>query len=66
MGVRIDELELGEVTAAEFLIELRRIADALQKPELCRERKGAAECTLSSFHSGYHVTADGKVHWLDE
>jgi hypothetical protein len=66
MGVNLADLELGEITAGDFLIELRRIADALDRGRLCGERKDAAVCALADRHVGYHVTADGKVHWLDD
>ena len=58
--------QLPDISAADFLIELRRIADALERGSKCNERNGTATCGLSDRHVGYHVTADGKVHWLDE
>ena len=58
--------QLQDITAADFLIELRRIADALERGTRCSERKGDAVCALTDHHIGYHVTGDGRVHWLDE
>ncbi len=63
--------ELKDVTPADFLIELRRIADALEaqvRPEVCGEMHNAAgkPCVLGELHVGHHVTADGRLHWLDD
>ena len=50
----------------DLVIEVRRIADALERGTRCNERQGDAVCGLSDRHVGYHVTGDGRVHWLDE
>jgi hypothetical protein len=66
VGVSVAGVEPEEVTAGAILLELRRIADALEKPAVCSERKDDGVCALRDGHVGYHVTADGRVHWLDE
>ena len=56
-------------TAADFLIELRRIADALEAAggkQRCAAHLGDAACYLADRHVGHHITADGKRYWLDE
>lgn len=62
--------QLKDITPADFLIELRRIADALEaqvRSTACGEthRTGGA-CVLNDRHVGHHATGDGRLHWLDE
>lgn len=56
-----------EATLGDLLVQLRRIADAFdaQNPH-CEATKGQAVCFLLPIHVGYHVTADGRHHWLDD
>ena len=61
--------QLKDITAADFLIELRRIADALEAAggtQRCAAHLGTAACYLADRHVGHHITADGKRYWLDE
>lgn len=54
---------------ADAMTELRRIADALESvtgKRTCDGVRDRAVCALLPDHVGYHVTADGRVHWLDE
>lgn len=54
-------------TMGDLLVQFRRIADALEsKVDRCGEKKGQATCGLLPTHIGYHVTPDGRTHWLDE
>lgn len=68
----LQQLQSGEaITAADFLIELRRIADAVEalaggkahcdgvNPET------GQPCVLGFSHVGYHVPQDGRTPWLD-
>ena len=62
--------QLKEPAAAEFLIEVRRIADALErlagKPHCDGINPETGEqCALGETHVGYHVPADGRKPWLD-
>lgn len=57
-------------TVGDLLIEFRRIADALEsiagnKKKCYGETEGAA-CALPPDHVGHHVSADGRLHWLDK
>lgn len=54
-------------TLGDILVQVRRIADALdaQNPH-CEEKQGDHVCFLLPRHVGYHVTADGRLHWLDD
>ena len=62
--------QLTDISAADFLIELRRIADALEtraRPTACGEQHASGKpCVLNERHVGHHATADGRLHWLDE
>lgn len=59
----------GTITPADFLIEVRRIADALEaangKPG-CDGVKNGKACVLDPDHVGHHASRDGRLHWLDE
>ncbi len=63
--------QLKEPAAAEFLIEVRRIADALEylagKTGLCEgvNPETGEKCVLGVTHVGYHVPKDGRKPWLD-
>lgn len=61
------ELPAPEASLGDVLVQLRRIADALdaQNPH-CDAAKGGSLCFLLPRHVGYHVTADGRTHWLDD
>jgi hypothetical protein len=62
--------QLKDISAADFLIELRRIADALEtqvRPTACGEQHASGKpCILDERHVGHHATSDGRLHWLDE
>jgi hypothetical protein len=49
---------------------LSRIADALEaqvRPAACGEtHKTGAKCALDDRHYAHHVSADGKLRWLDD
>lgn len=61
------EVPAAEVTLADLLIQLRRIADALEaKVDRCGELRGESVCSLLPGHRGFHVTADGRDMWLDD
>lgn len=53
----------------DLLIELRRIADALESftgKKSCDGVKNSKPCVLDPDHVGHHVSADGRIHWLDD
>jgi hypothetical protein len=60
----------GDVASAS-LIELRRIADALEiiagAKHGCdgENPENGQPCVLAEGHVGYHVPADGRKPWLD-
>lgn len=62
---------LEGTTADQFLIEVRRIADALEtlagKTGLCdgTNPETGEQCVLGELHVGYHVPKDGRKPWLD-
>ena len=57
-------------TIDDLLIEVRRIADALEaqvRAKVCGEMHTAGKpCILDDRHVGHHATSDGRLHWLDE
>ncbi len=61
----------GTIIPADFLIEVRRIADALEflagKTGLCDgvNPETGEKCALGVTHVGYHVPKDGRKPWLD-
>jgi hypothetical protein len=60
---------LKDVAPADFLIELRRIADALETvtgKKDCDGEKNGKPCVLDPDHVGHHASADGRLHWLDD
>jgi hypothetical protein len=74
MGMSNPEVEwpkLEAATADQFLIELRRIADALETISGKRACDGVhpttgQECVLGYDHVGFHVPLDGRAPWLDD
>lgn len=60
--------DLPEITLADVVLELRRIADAVAppSPKICAEQRGDVECVLAELHVGHHVSPDGRLRWLDE
>ena len=59
------------VTLDDVLPVLERIATALEaqlRPTRCGTRHNDAgpACVLDDRHVGYHASADGRIHWLDE
>jgi hypothetical protein len=57
------------IAPADFLIELRRIADSLEAftgRKACDGVKNAKPCVLDPNHVGHHASGDGRLHWLDE
>lgn len=68
--VDVEALQSGEVTAADLLLVLGRIADALEKPQMCLVQEEGTEwvCALPDRHKGRHAATDGEqIHrWLDD
>jgi hypothetical protein len=68
----LEQLQDGStITPADFLLELRRIADALEatsaKTHCGDVEPGTREvCVLGLRHVGHHTNINGKRHWLDE
>lgn len=71
-GPIMEQLQDGRtITPEDFLIELRRIADALEvsagKDKLCGAPHDTGKaCVLDATHVGHHASADGRLRWLDE
>lgn len=65
----LEQLQDGAtITPADFLIELRRIADALAgQSDDCDgvNPKTGQRCVLAETHRGHHVPRDGEEPWLD-
>jgi hypothetical protein len=57
-------------TLDDLLPVVERIADALEaqvRPTACAEvHVSEGKCVLDQLHVGYHVTGDGRLHWLDD
>lgn len=67
VSAMIEQDQATEPTLGDLLVQLRRIADALEsQTDQCGEARGEASCALLPGHRGFHVTADGRVHWLDD
>lgn len=59
--------EPTEVTLGDLVVQVQRIADLLEAQQgTCGEAYGAARCTLLPSHKGFHITADGRTHWLED
>jgi hypothetical protein len=58
----------SEATLGDLVFQARRIADALEAAgsPACGEVKGEVRCALLPTHVGHHVSADGRMSWLDE
>jgi hypothetical protein len=71
-GATIHHLPPGTTALPELVIVLRRIADALEVPdlgpqvELCSEQQADSVCVLGDRHAGPHVSADGRDRWVDD
>lgn len=67
----LEQLQDGSaITPADFLIEVRRIADALETLTGKAHCDGVnpetgQPCVLGEQHVGYHVPVDGRKPWLD-
>lgn len=62
------EEPVPEATMGDLLVQMRRIADALEaKVDRCGEKRGETVfCGLLPGHVGYHHTLDGRDMWLDD
>lgn len=64
---------LPEVTLADVVLEIRRIADVIApRPtqavhvDQCGTRHAGAVCVLDSWHRGPHASGDGQTRWVDD
>lgn len=68
------ESEPTGATLGDVVARLRQIADVLESQHVvcgeqhvvCGEEHESARCGLLPLHKGYHITADGRIRWLEE
>jgi uncharacterized membrane protein len=56
-------------SASAELSALERIADALESiagTKKCYGETDGTTCAIPPDHVGHHVSADGRLHWLDK
>ncbi|HWD83311.1 MAG TPA: hypothetical protein VG497_30635 [Kribbella sp.] len=68
----MQDVELPEVTLADVVLEIRRIADVIApRPRdiarsTCGARHAGSICVLDDRHRGPHASGDGQTRWVDD